>query len=436
VNARAAWLDRALANVRRDRLVEIATALVDAHSPTGREEPAAEALAAVLGRHGLATSLDRFAPGRANLLASAGPEPGREGGRHHHLLLCGHLDTTGYGDERDRGWLHELAASDRPEAHVEDGILSGLGAYNMKGGVAAAAEAVLALSAVGAELPGTVSIAAVAGESEKAPVRGLVRDYRGDDYAGGGVGAERLIEVGPRPDAVVICEPSGLVIINAQPGYVMLRLQIVGRSGYLPAPAVPTAITAAAEAIAAARAWAMGWATRAVLDCGLGSMLPTCTIGAIEGGAPFKPGGTPSAVALYVDLRVPPGADADAAINDLTRACREAVARHGPFSLAMEVYARNLPGAMTPPDHPLIEAALGARLAVLGEAQTRAHDWDFVPGDDGKAFARAGIPYVKVGPGSPADRDPRFGREQVSIAEMELAARLYVELAARLLARE
>jgi acetylornithine deacetylase/succinyl-diaminopimelate desuccinylase-like protein len=49
--------------------------------------------------------------------------------------------------------------------------LSGLGARNMKGGVAAAAEALLALAEVEAELPGTVSLAAVAGESEKAPPR-------------------------------------------------------------------------------------------------------------------------------------------------------------------------------------------------------------------------------------------------------------------------
>jgi acetylornithine deacetylase/succinyl-diaminopimelate desuccinylase-like protein len=430
------WLPRALGAIRVERLVEIGRTLVDAHSPTGAELPAAEALAAVLARHGLPASIDRFAPGRANLVASVGTAPG--GGRvsaaSSGLLLCGHLDTTGYGDERDRPWLPDLAPSDLPKAHVEDGILSGLGAFNMKAGVAAAAEAVLALAEVGADLPGTVSLGAVAGESEKAPVRGLATDFVGQDYAGGGIGAERLLATAPRPDAVVICEPSGLAVINAQPGYAMLRLRILGRTGYLPGSGTPTVITALGTLVRAIDTWAAGWAERAALDCGLGTMRPTCSVGAVEAGAPFKPGGTPGVGALYADLRVPPGADAEAAIEDLTASCREALAGHGAFSLEVEVYARNLPGALTAADHPLVRAALAARQAVLGGPPHPPPDWDVVSGDDGQVFARAGIPYVKVGPASAADRDPRFGREQVRVAEMEQAARLYVELAARFLA--
>jgi acetylornithine deacetylase len=423
-----AWLDRAIAAVSQERVIEIATAVIDAHSPTGHEEPAAAALEAVLARYGVASNVDRFDAGRANLLAAVGTD-----GAGAHLMFCGHLDTTGYGDERDRGWLHELGRSDLPRTTVQDGILSGLGAFNMKGGVAAAAEAVLALATVSTELPGTVSIAAVAGESEKAPIAGLARDYAGPDYAGGGVGAERLLATGPRPDGVVICEPSGLVVINAQPGYAMLRIRIVGRTGYLPAPGTPTVITALAELIRAVGEWAARWAERAALDCGLGTMRPTCSIGAVEGGAPFKPGGTPSVGALYVDLRVPPGADADAAIADLTAFCARELNRHGPFALDVGLYARNLPGALTPADHPLIQAALGARRAVQPDEEHRAQDWDFVSGDDGKLFARAGIPYVKVGPASATDRDPRFGREQVRVDELARAARLYVQLVARYL---
>ena len=436
-DATPAWLPRALAAIRQDRVVEIAAALVDAHSPTGQELPAAEALESVLRRHGLSPSLDRFAPGRANLVASAGAgHRGQSGSdRRSHLMFCGHLDTTGYGDERDRPWLHELAPSDLPRAHVEDGVLSGLGAFNMKGGVAAAAEAVLAIAAAGADLPGTVSIGAVAGESEKAPVRGLARDYLGRDYAGGGVGAERLLAAGAPPDAVVICEPSGLAVINAQPGYAFVRFRIVGRTGYLPPARMPTVITALAEVVRAAGDWAAGWSERAALDCGLGTMHPTCTVGAVESGAPFKPGGTPSAAALYADLRVPPGIDAEAAVADLAGTCREALARHGPFSLEVDVYARNLPGALTPADDPLVKAAVAARRAVLGEHEQGAQDWDFVSGDDGKVFARAGIPYVKVGPASATDRDPRFGREQVRVAQLAQAASVYVELAARILSR-
>jgi DNA-binding transcriptional LysR family regulator len=55
-------------------------------------------------------------------------------------------------------------------------------------------------------------------------------------------------------------------------------------------------------------------------------------------------------------------------------------------------------------------------------------DGDFPPGDDGKLFAAAGIPYVKLGPGSFAGRDARFGREQVRVSELVAAARAYVAL--------
>ena len=428
----AGWLPAALAAVRADRVVAIARGLIDAHSPTGSERPAAEALQALLAEGNVAATLDPFASRRANLLAGVG------GGAGPHLLLCGHLDTTGYGDERDRGWLHELTPSDLPISRLEDGVVSGLGAYNMKGGVAAAAEALLALAAVAPRLAGRVSLAAVAGESEKAPVRGLVRDYAGQDYEGGGVGAERLLEAGSplaaagaRPDGVVICEPSGLAVVNAQPGYVAVRIRILGRAGYLPAPGTPTVVTALAGAVDAIGAWGRTFAERAALDCGLGTLRPTCTIGAVESGAPFKPGGTPSVGALYVDVRIPPGVDADPVVDELVAAAR--VAARGSFTVDAEVVARNLPGVMIPAGHPLVVAAQAARSAVLGRPAEAAPDWDFVPGDDGKVFARHGIPYVKVGPGSPTTRDARFGREQVRADELEQAARLYVELAARVL---
>ena len=78
-----------------------------------------------------------------------------------------------------------------------------------------------------------------------------------------------------------------------------------GRAGYLPDPRSPTVISAMAAVADAIRSWARDYAEDAALDCGLGVLRPPCTVGAIESGWPFKPGGTPAAGALYVDLRVP-----------------------------------------------------------------------------------------------------------------------------------
>jgi acetylornithine deacetylase/succinyl-diaminopimelate desuccinylase-like protein len=153
---------------------------------------------------------------------------------------------------------------------------------------------------------------------------------------------------------------------------------------------------------------------------------PTVTVGAIEGGWPFKPGGTPAAVGLYVDLRVPPGLDPTTTVSSLIEAARAAASSTGPFTLEVEQFASHLPGALMPADHPLVEGARAAVRRATGAADPPPLDLDFPPGDDGKLFAAAGIPYVKVGPGTPIGRDPRFGREQVRVSELVAAARTYV----------
>ena len=420
-------LAEALAAVDAERLLATTRLLIDTPSPTGNEAACAAALAARLRAAGVRATVDRFDGRRANVLASVG-----EDAAGVEVMLNGHLDTTGYGDDRDRSWLIRLVDSDLPRSALVDGIVSGLGAYNMKGGVAAAAEAVSALASVADRLPARVTLAAVAGESEKAPVDGLLARFGGPDVAGGGVGSARLLARGRRPDAVVICEPSGLAVVNAQPGYVLLRLLVGGRAGYLPSADVATTIGAASAAAAGVREWGRGYADWGALECGLGVLRPTVTIGAIEGGWPFKPGGTPAGVAMYVDLRVPPQVDAEHAVASLTDAAGAAAAAVGDFTVEADVFARHLPGALVPADHPLVEAARAAVQIATGAPDPVPLDADFPPGDDGKLFAAAGIPYVKVGPGSPVGRDPRFGREQVRVTELVAAARAYVVLGVRL----
>lgn len=414
----------ALAAIRPDRASAILRRLVDTPSPTGSERACAEALAALVLHEGLTPRVDAFGDDRANVVADVGRD---EGGLR--LLLNGHLDTTGFGDARDRGWLRRPYESDSPVSRFEDGIVSGLGAYNMKGGVAAAAEAVCALRSIGSSLPGLVSLAAVAGESEKAPVDALGRTYEGAAHEGGGVGTERLLEHGPAPDAVVICEPSGLAIVNAQPGYVLLQVIVHGRAGYLPAPGMPTVVTVAADLVRLISSGSAGYAEREALDTGLGTLRPPCTVGAIESGWPFKPGGPGDAAALYLDLRVPPGRSRARAVAELRALVDAGLPSGGGFGAEFIEFGINTPGALTPAGHPLVEGIGRARAFATGIPPGPAPDADFPPGDDGKAFARRGIPYVKMGPGSPASRDPRFGREQVRMDEVVAAARTYVCLA-------
>ena len=127
----AATAERLKRHVDRRRLLAIAERLIAVPSPTGRAGAAADALAAILTEEGFA--VDRPAAGHPDAPAVVarleGPRPGRV------LQFDGHLDTVHLpfvppGIDGDR--------------------LTGSGASDMKGGLAAAVEALLALRDAGA----------------------------------------------------------------------------------------------------------------------------------------------------------------------------------------------------------------------------------------------------------------------------------------------
>jgi acetylornithine deacetylase len=430
--------ERALAAVSEERVVALLRRLVDVSSPTGNERACAETLAEYLGGVGVQADVQRFGASRGNVLARV---PGRGDGVN--LMFCGHLDTSGFGDPaRDFPLNGPIGPADLPHSFVEDGIVFGLGAFNMKGGVAAAAEALTALAEVGATPRGDVLLGAVAGESEKAPVRGALCTFEGAAYEGGGAGAEWLVQHSPRADAVVICEPSDCWVVNGQPGYIAARITLYGRSAYMGAkgPRFPgiSAIEVAFAVVQALNAWEQRYREEYRLDCGMGVMYPNVTAGAIEGGWPFKPGHAPGICNLYVDLRIPPQLAIDAATQQLDAVVRSGVETVAGARYTLEVFANNTPGALITVDHPLVQSTLAARNAALGDVQERHPDEELVPGDDGKLFARLGIPYVKCGPGGLAKvtQARRHGREWIEIEQLVHAARTYVLLALDLCDRE
>jgi acetylornithine deacetylase len=353
-------------------------------------------------------------------------------------MFCGHLDTSGSGDpERDGAGTGVVRPADRAQAFIRDGIVYGLGAYNMKGGVAAAAEAIIALKESGAHIAGDVVLGAVAGESEKAPVRGGLRSFIGPSYEGGGIGAQWLIQHSRRPDAVVIMEPSDCWVGNGQAGYYFLKLNLQGRSVYQGARGLgfdeTSSIELAARVVQAIRAWEPVYREGHQLDTGMATIYPNVTAGAIEGGSLFKPSIWPASCSVYVDLRVPPHVDGHVALHELDHVVRTALGDEA-NRFSLEVFASNLPGAVTPVDHPLVQAALRARQTVMGAEQGSLPDVVLLPGDDGKLFTALGIPYVKCGPatawtsgGQPAENP--LGKEWVEIRQLVAASRIYVELA-------
>ena len=115
------------------------------------------------------------------------------------LLLCGHIDTVG------------VAGMTEPfDARVDGDRLHGRGAYDMKGGVAAALLACRDATALG--LAGDVVVAAVDEEHASVGVREVLRHVRAD--------------------AAIVTEPTELEVAIAHRGFVWIEIEVRGRAAH------------------------------------------------------------------------------------------------------------------------------------------------------------------------------------------------------------
>src|SRR5262249_16936629 len=141
----------AAAHITAERVRDLLVELVDIASPTGQESAVAHYLADRMRRAGLDFDLP---------LVEAAP-PHAVGHRHGHggglnLLFTGHMDTSYSGAEE-----HLAGEGFKPKAIVRDGWVFGLGASNMKSGLAAALIAIEAIAKAGPRLACDISFGAV-----------------------------------------------------------------------------------------------------------------------------------------------------------------------------------------------------------------------------------------------------------------------------------
>lgn len=183
-------------------VVALASALIAAELinptlvPNGSGERAAAELVATWARNaGLRVETDEAAPGRPNVLVTA---PGRGGGAR--LLFNGHLDTVG------------VAGMERPfSPELRAGNLYGRGAYDMKGGLAAAL--VAAAAAHKERLAGEVVVACVIDEEHES------------------TGTQRLVER-LSADAAIVCEPTDEQVCTSHKGFVGFEIDMPGRAAH------------------------------------------------------------------------------------------------------------------------------------------------------------------------------------------------------------
>jgi succinyl-diaminopimelate desuccinylase len=205
-------MDRALPGA-----VAIAQALIRARSVTPDDDGALPYLAEMLTRAGFACELVSFdAPGLpriGNLFAKLGVG-------HPHFVFAGHTDVVPPGPLAS--WRHDPFAG-----AIENGVLYGRGAVDMKGGLAASLAAALAFVA---ERPFTGAISfLVTGDEEGPAVNGTVKllewaKARGEVF-----------------DHCALGEPTsgaalGDIVKNGRRGSLTGRLTLHGRQGHVAYP--------------------------------------------------------------------------------------------------------------------------------------------------------------------------------------------------------
>ncbi len=301
-------------------------------------------------------------------------------GRGPRLLLNSHLDTVA----PVAGWSHD------PFAPTElEGRISGLGANDAKGSVAAMVVAAASLNADA--LPGQVVLALTVDE----------------EIGGGGDGLERLVAALGPLDAAVIGEPTGLDICCAQKGLLILEVETSGVARHAAhAHRLPgaNAITEAARAILAVDGWQPG-PEHPLLGP------PTCHVTTIEGGT--RRNVIPDQCTFTLDIRTVDAGATDDIVAEVARRTGGEV----------RVWSDRMRPFDTDRASPLVRAAQRARpqARLIGSATMSDAVWT------------RHLPTIKVGPGA-TERSHTAG-EYITREELADGVRFYRRLVEELFRR-
>ncbi len=389
--------------------------MIDIRSPTGSEAAMADYIVDRLRRAGLHASRQLVEDGRPNAVAHL---PGRGDGLN--LLFTGHMDTSYSGDEQ-----HLEGEGFRPKGIYRDGWIWGLGASNMKSGLAGLVVAIEAIAKAGIVLRGDVSLGAVVGEIEKAPVE----EFQGREYSGYGIGTKHLVSHGVTADYALLAEPTGMRICTANMGCLWARITIEGsvaHSALTNRAGTVNAINVARLLCDDIEVWAKRFQDAHVyLD-----EHANVTLAAIRGGDPWRLSRNPYECRLYLDIRTVPGQRADDVKRELRSVLRRFAERHRIDEPTLDFIVTD-PPLVIEQDLPVVTALKEAQRSVMGQPTTT-----FLrrPGSDAVHLTRYDVPCVQFGPGGRLHPDAK-GRsmhavgDHVLLDDVVLATRIYLETA-------
>jgi acetylornithine deacetylase/succinyl-diaminopimelate desuccinylase-like protein len=400
--------------INRDELAELTKQLVDISSPTGSEKTIGEFILDWYAQHNIKPVRQEIDPNRVN---AVGIIEGKSNGVS--LMINGHMDTSYTGTEEDRMFCRELEPDSDLKGAVRDGKVFGLGASNMKSGLAAFMVAGKALKQSGASLKGDLLLAAVSGEISRTPVG----PYQSESYRGEGTGTLHLLTHGIQSDYAIVADRSGHSIVWAQNGVAQFKITTYGDPHAAwgvtreeKAPEASSAILKMVKVLQAVDAWAAEFERAHVYQSAHGQIVPKVNIGAIQGGAPFRPNYYPGVCSIYVDVRTPP----ELRPVQVQRELRAAIAKLG-LEYEIEMYASKM-GYQAKGVEPIIKVLEDGYQSLFGKKTPTPTGVHASIWTDTNIYNELGIPACKFGLGGGRWK---FRSEQIPIDDIYQAAQVY-----------
>ena len=403
-------VEKILAEVKEEEIVAMCCDVINIPSPTGNESQMAEYVRAAWEAMQLDVTWQEVEEGRANVIARwEGTGTGRS------LMFNGHMDTSNTGQE---DFLTGIGY--KPKAVVKDGMIYGLGIYNMKGALVCYTHAVKALQKAEARLKGDVIIAAVAGEIEKTQWN----EFQGRQYRGYGMGTHYLVNHGVLPDMCILGEPTDMHIVLEHFGSMWVRISCSGiyvHTAFCEGREEMNSIRRMYELMEPIMKWIAAWEKNA----SHGGKKALVNLGGIRGGYAWRASRTPERTDLFLDVRVPPTIPMTEARRNVQQMFSELEKKHPDWGLEFETYV-SVPGARISEEHEMIKAIEANHELIMGKRPDReVVTWC----SDASVLSRYGIETVNYGPSSgPRDAEG----EKVSIKTLVDITKIYALTAAEL----
>lgn len=409
-------LDDALLQVTESRLCELTEMLVNTASPTGEEGALAVQVAQEMEAAGIEAHTSWLDAHAANAWGTLGSAD-----RGQALLLYSPIDTITAGCSAQEPLLgnHSLRRDLQPALRKEHGWLVGLGAHNPKGHAACVLMAAEALATTGIELQGQV----IAGFG----CLGMPVNRRGAHLLDGhGTGCAALIEI-VHPDAAVIAK-SGWSVSWTEVGLAWFTVCVKGTHTYVGSRHLlnyRNPVADASQLILDLETWFQEWAeTRSD-----GINRPQGIVASVTGGEARATAFTGSECEFTIDLRLPPGVDAEVAESALTTRIRQRAAEIGAEATVSRTIS--IPGSHTDPSEPVVRAAIAAWEAESGLAHQPARDLSGAT--DANVLRQNGIPSARIGlpkvSASGVNVDFQYGMNAVNPKDQTALARQLIRTA-------